>query len=138
MFLHKTTDSVGDAALGVPRPITALASPIPATTPIPTAPLATPIIQFTPYGNIVKKHIENIPNVYSNVFFDKYIIMPNHIHLLLRVAVESNNGTVGHGTPMGVKHGTAVEVRHGTPRAASHTVGIFTWEYLRIPLKKVL
>jgi hypothetical protein len=125
LFLHKT-DSVGDAALGVPCPTTALASPIPATSPgapsptaadapIPTTSLATPIIQFTPCGNIVKKHIENIPNVYSNVFLDKYVIMPNHIHLLLRIAAESNNGMVGHGMAVGVGRGTPVGVEHGTP-----------------------
>ncbi|MDR1514904.1 MAG: transposase [Synergistaceae bacterium] len=104
--------SVGDAALGVPISTAALG------VPLPTISLATPIIQFTPYGNIVKRHIENIPKVYSNVFLDKYVIMPNHIHLLLRVAAESNNGTVG------VGRGTPVVEEHGTPRAASPTGAI--------------
>ena len=31
------------------------------------------------YGNVVKKYIESIPGI------DKYVIMPNHIHLLIRI-----------------------------------------------------
>lgn len=69
--------TVRDAARGVP----------------PSAATNVPIIRFTTYGDIVKKHIENIPNVNPNVFLDRYAIMPNHIHLLLRIAAELNNGT---------------------------------------------
>ncbi len=36
-----------------------------------------------PYGKIVEEAIENIPKFYPSVRIDKYIIMPNHIHILL-------------------------------------------------------
>jgi len=34
-------------------------------------------------GKTVKTAIENIPKVYANTNIDKYVIMPNHIHLIL-------------------------------------------------------
>jgi REP element-mobilizing transposase RayT len=34
-------------------------------------------------GEIIKNAIENIPHVYKSVIVDKYVIMPNHIHLIL-------------------------------------------------------
>ena len=40
---------------------------------------------MSPYGKIVEKHILNIPNAYANVTLDNYVIMPNHVHLLLTV-----------------------------------------------------
>jgi len=43
-------------------------------------------------GKIVKTAIENIPEVYANTNIDKYVIMPNHIHIILRIkAHESIN-----------------------------------------------
>ncbi|MBR6504217.1 MAG: hypothetical protein IKT41_00595, partial [Clostridia bacterium] len=42
-------------------------------------------------GRIVKKHIENCNNKIINVSVDKYVIMPNHVHLIIvsqRVAQE--------------------------------------------------
>lgn len=35
------------------------------------------------YGQIVENVILDIPNHYKNIFVDKYVIMPNHIHLIL-------------------------------------------------------
>ena len=43
---------------------------------------------LAPYGQIVKKHIDQIENYY-NVTVSKYIIMPNHIHLLILVEAKS-------------------------------------------------
>ena len=37
------------------------------------------------YGLICDKYISNINEKYENVTVDKYVIMPNHIHLLLSV-----------------------------------------------------
>ena len=41
-------------------------------------------------GKIVESAIEEIPNHYENVLLDRYVIMPDHIHLLLRI--ENENG----------------------------------------------
>ena len=37
-------------------------------------------------GNVTQKAIENIPNIYRSITIDKYVIMPNHIHLILNVS----------------------------------------------------
>ena len=37
------------------------------------------------YGRIVKQCIELIPDVYPVVTVDRYVIMPNHVHLLLQI-----------------------------------------------------
>jgi len=42
-------------------------------------------------GKIVSKNLQEIPNYFQNIFLDKYIIMPNHVHLI----IEINNNIVG-------------------------------------------
>ena len=46
------------------------------------------IIQLTPEGKITDKYINSISTHYQNVSVDKYIIMPDHIHLLLSITGE--------------------------------------------------
>ena len=41
------------------------------------------------YGIIVEDAIKNIPNIYENISVPKYVIMPNHIHIILQI---TNNG----------------------------------------------
>jgi REP element-mobilizing transposase RayT len=37
-------------------------------------------------GEVVRKAIENIPHIYKSITVDKYVIMPNHIHLILLIS----------------------------------------------------
>ena len=37
------------------------------------------------YGRIVEHAIQGIPGHYRNVKLEKYVVMPNHVHLLLRI-----------------------------------------------------
>ena len=46
---------------------------------------------LTEIGALVDQAIQNIPTIYQNVSVDKYVIMPNHLHLLLQMH-ELNNG----------------------------------------------
>ena len=39
--------------------------------------------QLTDIGKIVESEIDNIEKRFSGVFIDNYIVMPNHIHLLI-------------------------------------------------------
>lgn len=39
--------------------------------------------QFSAYGKIAKEQIELLEERFSNIKIDKYVIMPNHIHLLI-------------------------------------------------------
>ena len=41
--------------------------------------------QLSPIGIIVEAEIQKMGNVYLHIHIDKYIIMPNHIHMIIRV-----------------------------------------------------
>ena len=44
-----------------------------------------PQIRLSSYGEAAEKQLEHMADFYSYIKLDKYVIMPNHIHLLLRV-----------------------------------------------------
>ena len=41
------------------------------------------LLQLTPYGEIVDEWIQKIPEKYPEASVDSYVIMPNHVHILL-------------------------------------------------------
>ena len=49
-----------------------------------------PVVRLNAAGNIVKTHIENINFIYDDVALHKYVVMPNHIHIILSVINESD------------------------------------------------
>ena len=55
---------------------------------------ALPQNKLTPIGSEVEKAIQYINNNYDRICIDKYIIMPNHIHLIVIL-----NDSEGHGSP---------------------------------------
>jgi len=50
-----------------------------------------PTVELSDIGKIAKKYIENINCVYD-VSVDNYVIMPNHIHLLISISAEKSGG----------------------------------------------
>lgn len=46
-------------------------------------------------GEIVNKEILNIESHYKNIRIDKYVIMPNHIHMIIIISEEKTNPTEG-------------------------------------------
>ena len=50
----------------------------------------SPLPKLSQYGKIVDRWIQKIPKKYPEVSVDHYVIMPNHIHILLSVI--GNNG----------------------------------------------
>lgn len=52
----------------------------------------SPLPRLSPYGKIVDKWIQKIPNKYSEVSVDCYVIMPNHIHILLSIVKDDGRG----------------------------------------------
>ena len=52
----------------------------------------SPLPQLTIYGEIVDKWINLISEKYSSVAVDYYMIMPNHVHLLLSIVKEDGRG----------------------------------------------
>lgn len=68
--------------------------------------LRAPKVELTEIGKIVEKYIHSTEKI-ENVFVDKYVIMPNHIHLIIYIKDQRcNNKTDG---------------QIGTPRASSPT-----------------
>ena len=54
---------------------------------------ALPSVRLTAIGETVKNSIEYINEKYDNVLVDKFVIMPNHVHLIIAIQ------TGGHGDP---------------------------------------
>lgn len=47
--------------------------------------LAPPATRLTNFGKVAQKQINQLENRFPSVCVDKYVIMPNHIHLILRL-----------------------------------------------------
>lgn len=54
--------------------------------------LIPPHPALTSIGEIVNIFIQNINSVYSNVLVDNYVIMPNHIHMLISIISPDMDG----------------------------------------------
>ena len=48
----------------------------------------------TQIGKIVEKHIRNISEYYDTVIVDKYVVMPNHVHMILVLKDAESNPNV--------------------------------------------
>ena len=51
-----------------------------------------PLPQLTPYGEIADGWIQKIPEKYPESSVDCYVIMPNHIHILLSIVKDDGRG----------------------------------------------
>lgn len=45
-----------------------------------------PQVVLSSIGNVIEKTIRLMDNKYYNVFVDKYVIMPNHLHMIIAVS----------------------------------------------------
>ncbi len=45
-----------------------------------------PMVALSAYGNVIEKYIHLMDNKYDNVFIDHYVIMPNHLHMMIVVS----------------------------------------------------
>ncbi len=73
-------------------------------------------IILSQYGKIVDKAINNIANIYENISVDKYVIMPDHVHMILRI---TNNGG---------RMVSAPTVIAGMKRYVSKKCGVSIWQ----------
>ena len=55
--------------------------------------LDVPNIILTDYGKIAKKHLENMRDFYDYIKLKNYVIMPNHIHLLIEISDYEHDGS---------------------------------------------
>lgn len=42
-------------------------------------------IKLTKEGKVAEKYIKNIEQIYKNVRIDEYVVMPNHIHVIIAI-----------------------------------------------------
>ena len=49
-----------------------------------------PSVELLPYGKIAEKYIDQLNHFYNDISVECYVIMPNHIHLLLFVKPNQN------------------------------------------------
>jgi len=54
-----------------------------------------PTVQLSEYGNIIDKHINIINSLGKGVFVDKYVIMPNHVHMIILLENEMQDCSNG-------------------------------------------
>ncbi|MDR0915962.1 MAG: transposase [Oscillospiraceae bacterium] len=44
-----------------------------------------PWVELLPHGIVVETAVSHIPDKYSHVAIDKYVIMPNHVHFIMSI-----------------------------------------------------
>ena len=54
-----------------------------------------PVVRLSKYGIIVDKHINLINSLGNGATVDKYVIMPNHIHMIIMLERETQCGVGG-------------------------------------------
>ena len=77
-------------------------------------------VPLTHLGRVTQKCIEEIPSHYPAVSVDHYVIMPNHIHLLLQIHSDGNGRSM-----IAPTVSTVVRLMKG---AVSKTVGYPIWQ----------
>lgn len=53
-----------------------------------------PEVQLSEYGNVVSKHINIIDTRLPGIWVDKYVIMPNHIHMIIVIDQAAGGGAI--------------------------------------------
>ena len=83
--------------------------------------LTPPVVRLSRIGKIVDRYTTTISTAHAQVNVDKYAIMPNHVHLLLRICTPKDGG-VGSPRP------TVAEVIRGWKSLITRTVGHSIWQ----------
>lgn len=67
-------------------------------TPVPGCP-NNPQIKLLPFGKIADKYIQQLNHFYEHISVDQYVIMPDHIHLLISLYYPNGHPRRGVPTP---------------------------------------
>ena len=86
-----------------------------------------PHIELTEYGKVADKYIRQLGDFYGNLSVVSYVIMPNHIHVLLRVNNEMRGPSW---TPVPTPQNTIVARFVSTlKRFCNKEYGMNLWQY---------
>ena len=80
-------------------------------------------VQLSDIGHVVENAILQIPKHHGDVRVDKYVIMPNHIHLILVLGWE-NGRTMCAPT----RRSSIPGILHGMKEAVTKTIGFPIWQ----------
>ena len=95
--------------------------------PPSTGVLDGPKIELTKYGQIADKYIQQLNDFYDNLSVESYVIMPNHIHILLWVKGVGNGPS---GTPVPtVQNSIPSRFVSTFKRFCNKEYGINLWQY---------
>ena len=90
-----------------------------------TGVLDGPLVQLSAYGQVAEKQLNAMRNFYDNVVLEKYVVMPNHIHMLIHIS-GCGNGPSGRPVPTNSKIAKFV----GTfKRFCNREYGMNIWQY---------
>ena len=91
-----------------------------------------PTVELTPLGNLVQKRLEEMNRVYADFQIAHYVIMPNHIHLLVvlesgpsRTPAPTSAGTPGPANGESGPSRTPAPTSAGTPGRANARIPAF-------------
>ena len=59
--------------------------------------IVPPKVMYSEYGKITDQFINRINRVYTDIFVDKYVNMPNHVHMIL--VLKNRSGTMWASSP---------------------------------------
>ena len=85
--------------------------------------LDVPNVRLSPYGEILAETLQEIEHTYSWLSLDRHVIMPNHIHLLLRI---EGNGPSRTPAPTNTVDGPS-----GTPAPTNETLPMLVSTFKR-------
>lgn len=92
------------------------------------AALGVPIIKLTEYGEIVDNNIKKINDIYRYVAVTKYVIMPDHIHMILFIS-DYEDKSVNCGTPWAAFPTKNVsQIINGLKSISTKQIGFSIWQ----------
>ena len=78
--------------------------------------------RLSPWGQIVEQAIRNIPICYPAISLDHYVVMPNHIHLLLQIQTDKDGQAM-----LAPTISTVIQQMKG---AVTKKIGLSIWQKL--------
>ena len=88
------------------------------THPVGPDALIGPTVRLTEIGRVVERYIQSTPQAYPTVRVEHYVIMPNHIHLLLTLK----------GGPMGASGPTLPRIIKALKGMVTREIGRAVWQ----------
>lgn len=83
-------------------------------------------------GNAIEENIQKLPKIYKNVYIDKHVVMPNHIHMIVKLSGSgsgSGGGAMSGGRAPDLRYNAGVGYcsssnSAGLEHCSSNTVGL--------------